>query len=82
MLLLRVAPARRLGSTRHLMAGTAIAVVLWGVFTGLLSLYFAMSNSTDQAYGPLLAVIALLLWAGATSLALHLGITACVELER
>jgi YihY family inner membrane protein len=82
MLLLRVAPLRRLGSTRHLMAGTAIAVVLWGVFTGLLSLYFALSNSTSQTYGPLLAVIALLLWAGATSLALHLGITACVELER
>ena len=82
MLLLRVAPIRRLGSTRHLMAGTAIAVVLWGVFTGLLSLYFALSNSTSQTYGPLLAVIALLLWAGATSLALHLGITACVELER
>ena len=81
MLLLRVAPLRRLGSTRHLMAGTAIAVVLWGVFTGLLSLYFALSNSTST-YGPLLAVIALLLWAGATSLALHLGITACVELER
>ena len=81
MLLLRVAPVRRLGSTRHLMAGTAIAVVLWGVFTGLLSLYFALSNSTST-YGPLLAVIALLLWAGATSLALHLGITACVELER
>jgi YihY family inner membrane protein len=82
MLLLRVAPVRRLGSTRHLMAGTAIAVVLWAVFTGLLSLYFALSNSTSQTYGPLLAVIALLLWAGATSLALHLGITACVELER
>jgi YihY family inner membrane protein len=82
MLLLRVAPVRRLGSTRHLMAGTAVAVVLWGVFTGLLSLYFALSNSTSQTYGPLLAVIALLLWAGATSLALHLGITACVELER
>ena len=82
MLLLRVAPARRLGSTRHLMAGTAIAVTLWGVFTGLLMLYFAMSNSTNEAYGPLLGVIALLLWAGATSLALHLGITACVELER
>ena len=82
MLLLRVAPVRRLGSTRHLMAGTAIAVLLWGVFTGLLSLYFALSSSTSQTYGPLLAVIALLLWAGATSLALHLGITACVELER
>jgi YihY family inner membrane protein len=82
LLLLRAAPARRLGSTRHLMAGTAIAVVLWGAFTGLLSLYFALSNSTSQTYGPLLAVIALMLWAGATSLALHLGITACVELER
>jgi YihY family inner membrane protein len=82
MLLLRVAPTRRLGTTRHLMAGIAVAVVLWAAFTGLLSLYFAASSSSNRAYGPLLAVIALLVWAGLTSLALHLGMAVTVELER
>ena len=82
MLLLKVAPSQRLGTTRHLMAGISVAVVMWAIFTGLLGLYFALSSSASQAYGPLLAVIALLLWAGLTSLALHLGMATTVELER
>jgi uncharacterized BrkB/YihY/UPF0761 family membrane protein len=81
-MLLRFAPAARLGSTRHLMAGTAVSLAMWGVFTGLLSLYFALSSSSARAYGPLLAVVALILWSGLSSLALHLGITTTVELER
>ena len=81
-LLLRAAPSRRLGSTRHLLAGAVISLVLWAAFTGLLSLYFAVSSSSSQTYGPLLAVIALLFWAGLTSLALHFGIASTIELER
>jgi YihY family inner membrane protein len=82
LLLLRVAPSRRLSSSRQLLAGTAVSVVSWAAFTGLLSLYFAVSSSSSRTFGPLLAVIALLFWAGLTSLALHLGITTAVKLER
>jgi uncharacterized BrkB/YihY/UPF0761 family membrane protein len=80
-LLLRTAPARPLGSTRHLLAGTGVALLLWAVFTGLLSLYFALSSSSSRTYGPLLAIVALVTWAGLTSLALHLGLATAVELE-
>jgi YihY family inner membrane protein len=82
MVLLRAAPSRRLGSTRHLLIGTAVSLALWALFTVLLSVYFAISSSASSVYGPLLSVIALLLWALMTSLALHLGITASLELER
>jgi uncharacterized BrkB/YihY/UPF0761 family membrane protein len=49
------------------------------VFTIGLALWFSVSSSS-QTYGPLLSVIALLLWAGSTSLALHLGMSLTAEL--
>ena len=82
LLMLRVSPSLPLGSTRHLLAGAGVSLAIWAAFTGLLSLYFALSSSTSRTYGPLLAVVALILWAGLTSLALHLGISTAVELER
>jgi uncharacterized BrkB/YihY/UPF0761 family membrane protein len=81
-LLLRAAPRARLGSTRRVWAGTAVALALWAAFTGLLSLYFALSGSDARTYGPLLTVVAFILWAGLSSLALHLGMATTVELER
>jgi len=82
LLMLRVAPTRPLGTTRRRLAGAGVALALWTLFTLLLSLYFAMSTTTTRTYGPLLAVIALVLWSGLTSLALHLGIATTVELDR
>lgn len=82
LLMLRVAPTRPLGTPRRRIAGAGVALVLWMLLTVLLSLYFAMSTTTTRAYGPLLAVIALVLWSGLTSLALHLGIATTVELDR
>jgi uncharacterized BrkB/YihY/UPF0761 family membrane protein len=80
-LLMRTAPARPIASTGDLLAGTGVALLLWAAFTGLLSLYFAMSSSSSRTYGPLLAIVALVTWAGLTSLALHLGLATAVELE-
>ena len=82
LLLLRFAPTRPLGTPRRRMAGAGVALTLWTVFTLLLSLYFAMSTTTTRTYGPLLAVIALVLWSGLTSLALHLGTATTIELDR
>jgi len=80
-LLMRTAPAHPIASTGHLLVGTGVALVLWAAFTGLLSLYFALSSSSSRTYGPLLAIVALVTWAGLTSLALHLGLATAVELE-
>lgn len=77
-LLFRAAPRRRLGPRRAILWGSAVAVVLWVAFTGLLSLYFSIQ--TSSTYGSLLAIVALLLWSMLTSLALHLGIATACEL--
>ena len=82
LLMLRVAPSRQLGTPRRRVAGAGVALALWTLFTLLLSLYFSMSTTTTRTYGPLLAVVALVLWSGLTSLALHLGIATTVELDR
>jgi len=77
-LLFRTAPRERVGSPAALAAGTAAAVALWFVFSLALGLYFSLSG--NAAYGPLLSVIALLLWSSLSSLALHLGLAVTVEL--
>lgn len=82
LVMLRAAPSAPLGSARHRAAGAGVALVLWTILTALLSLYFAMSTTTTRTYGPLLAVVALVLWSGLSSLALHLGIATTAELER
>jgi uncharacterized BrkB/YihY/UPF0761 family membrane protein len=79
-LLFRWAPEKPLGSRGAVIAGALVSLVLWVVFTGILTAWFALSSSS-QTYGPLLSVIAFLLWAGATSAALHLGMALTVELS-
>ena len=77
-LLFRTAPRERIGSPAALAAGAAAAVVLWFLFSLALGLYFSLSSNV--AYGPLLAVIALLLWSSLSSLALHLGLAVAAEM--
>ncbi len=79
-LLFRWAPERSLGGRGPRMAGVLVSLVLWVVFTIALSVWFSVSSSA-QTYGPLVTVIALLLWAGATSFALHLGMAVTAELS-
>lgn len=75
-LLYRFAPRASLGPRSAVVGGSVVAVSLWVAFTGLLSLYFSFRSSVP--YGPLLSIIALLVWSMLSSLALHLGIaTAC-----
>lgn len=80
-LMFGIAPHRSLGSRRVLAAGAVVAVALWIVFTVLLGVYLAVGNSS-KTYGPLLAVVALLLWAELTSLAVHLGLATSCEIAR
>jgi uncharacterized BrkB/YihY/UPF0761 family membrane protein len=78
-LLFRWAPDRPLGGRGPVIAGALVSLVLWVVFTIALAVWFSVSSSS-QTYGPLLSVIALLLWAGATSIALHIGMALTAEL--
>jgi YihY family inner membrane protein len=78
-LLFRFAPDRPLGGRRPRTAGVLVSLLLWVVFTVALAVWFSVSSSS-QTYGPLVSVIALLLWAGATSFALHLGMALTAEL--
>ena len=72
-----VSPARP--PARDLAAGVITSLVLWAVFTALLGAYLAVSADSDNPYGSLLTVIAMLLWSAATSLALHLGLSVVAE---
>lgn len=60
-------------------AGVLTSLVMWAVFTALLGAYLAVSADSDNPYGSLLTVIAMLLWSAATSLALHLGLSVVAQ---
>ncbi|HEX5948015.1 MAG TPA: YhjD/YihY/BrkB family envelope integrity protein, partial [Actinomycetota bacterium] len=80
LLLYRLAPLSRPGSRAAMLAGASAAIVLWLALTGVLALYFALSDRSTQTYGPLVGIVAILLWTGLTSLALHVGFAVTAEL--
>ena len=75
------APRRRQPGWSWVSIGAGVSLVLWVVFTYALSLYVAHSGSFGSTYGPLTGVMALLLWAYLTSIALFLGIAFAAQLE-
>jgi YihY family inner membrane protein len=74
-LLLKAAPKQRQPAASWLAVGSALAVLLWFAFTGLLALYLGLSTTFGQTYGPLAGMIGILAWALLTSLAAYLGLT-------
>jgi uncharacterized BrkB/YihY/UPF0761 family membrane protein len=80
-LILERSPRRRQPGWSWIAIGAGVAVVLWVLFTYALSLYVQTSSSFGSTYGPLTGVMALLLWAYLTSIALFLGIAFCAQLE-
>jgi YihY family inner membrane protein len=80
--LFREAPRRRQPSWSWLAVGSGMSVLLWFVFTGLLAFYLDVSAGTfGRTYGPLTGMIAVLVWAFLTALALFLGIAFAAQLE-
>jgi len=77
----RWAPRRNQPGFSWLAVGAAVALVLWLVFTALLSFYISHSSSFGTVYGPLTGMFALLLWSQLTSLALFLGVAFAAQLE-
>ncbi|WP_224387808.1 YihY/virulence factor BrkB family protein [Pseudonocardia sp. ICBG1293] len=79
--LLRFAPRRRQPGLSWLGVGAAVTVLLWLVASGLLGLYVAVADTFGETYGPLTAVMALLIWANITGVALLAGVALSAQLE-
>jgi YihY family inner membrane protein len=79
--LFQYAPRRTQPGASWLAVGAAVGIVLWLSFTALLVVYVQSSSSFGTVYGPLTGVIALLLWANLTSIALLLGMSFAAQLE-
>ena len=60
---------------------TGVSVLLWCAVTIALGLFFNVSTSFGQTYGPLAGVVALLLWAFLSATALLFGAAIAAQLE-
>jgi len=80
-LMYRWAPNRHQPHPAWLQSATVVATLLWTAFTALLALYYAISQSVGDLYGPLVGFVAVLTWAYATGLALYVGAAFAAELE-
>jgi membrane protein len=69
----RFAPARPEAHWRWLTWGSGVAATLWLALTGLFTLYVRIFAGYDRTYGPLAAVVVLLVWLYLLSLAVLLG---------
>jgi YihY family inner membrane protein len=79
--LFRHAPRRRQPGLSWMAVGAGVTVLAWLVGSGLLGLYVAAAANFGDTYGPLTAVMALLLWANVTGVALLAGIALAAQLE-
>ncbi|MDT7713004.1 MAG: hypothetical protein QOG46_1698 [Pseudonocardiales bacterium] len=79
--LFRYAPRRRQPGLSWLAVGAAVTVLGWLIVSALLGVYVSVADNFDDTYGPLTAVMALLLWANLTGIALLAGIALAAQLE-
>src|SRR5215203_5558978 len=80
-LLFRYAPRRHQPGLSWLMVGAGVATALCWLVSLLLAAYAAKSSDFGATYGPLTGVMALLLWANLTGIALFLGVAFTAQLE-
>ncbi|PZF88991.1 YihY/virulence factor BrkB family protein [Micromonospora endophytica] len=79
--LFRHAPRRRQPGLSWLFFGAGIATVLWWLASLLLAAYVGLSDGFGQTYGALAGIMALLLWANLTGMALFGGLAFAAQLE-
>jgi uncharacterized BrkB/YihY/UPF0761 family membrane protein len=79
--LFRYAPRRRQPGLSWLMVGAGLATALWWLVSLVLAAYAAESREFGTTYGPLTGVMALLLWANLTGIALFVGVAFAAQLE-
>jgi membrane protein len=76
------APNVRLRGFRWVTPGSALAVVVWLIASGLFALYVANFGSYDKTYGTLGGVVVMLVWLWITNLAILFGQELNAERER
>jgi YihY family inner membrane protein len=79
--LFRHAPRRNQPGLSWLFFGAGIATVLWWLASVLLAVYVRVSDGFGQTYGALTGMMALLLWANLTGMALFGGLAFAAQLE-
>ena len=77
----RWAPNRHQPRWSWLVFGATISVGLWIGVTALLSWFFSISTTFGETYGPLAGIVALLLWALLSSIAVLFGGAIAAQLE-
>lgn len=80
-LLFRWCPHRRQPGWSWLALGAGVSVTGWVLVTVLLGLVFRYSSTFGRAYGSLAGIVALLLWALLSSVAILFGASVGAELE-
>jgi YihY family inner membrane protein len=80
-LLFRAAPNRRQPAWSWLAFGSAVSVILWSLVTLGLGAFVELSSSFGDAYGPLAGIVALMLWALLSSVAVLYGAAIAAQLE-
>jgi YihY family inner membrane protein len=80
-LIFRHAPRRHQPGLSWLLFGAVVSTILWWLVSLLLAGYVRVSGSFGATYGPLTGVIALLLWANLTGIALFLGLAFAAQQE-
>ena len=80
-LLFEKAPRRKQPALSWLLFGAVVATVLWWFASLALAGYVSISDGFAGTYGPLTAIMALLLWANLTGIAFFLGLAFAAQLE-
>ena len=80
-MLMRWCPRRHQPAPSWLAFGSIVSVVLWTVVTVGLAEFFSWSSSFGQTYGPLAGMVALLIWALLSAIAILYGAAVAAQLE-
>ncbi len=80
-LLYRFGPSRRAPSWHWVTPGSLVATVLWLIVSALFSYYVQHLASYDSTYGPLGAVVGVMMWFYVSALAVLVGAELNAELE-
>jgi YihY family inner membrane protein len=79
--LFRSVPRRCQPKLSWLAFGSGVSVVLWTLATVGLGVFYRLSATFGQTYGPLAGTVALLFWCFLTSVALFFGAAVVAQLE-